>query len=377
MKTIAFVLVVVQLFSLAYAQKVIVIPQLSGIEAQSYIILDHHSGKVIAEKNADQKIDPASLTKLMAAYIIYEALDNNTISMDEQVKISKEAWRTEGSRMFIEPESLVSVSDLISGVVIQSGNDASVALAEHIAGSETMFANVMNQKATELGIKNSFFKNATGLTEEGHYATVRDIASISRYLIRDFPKHYELYAVREFSYNGIKQYNRNPLLDRDDSVDGIKTGYTKSAGYCLAASAERDGMRLITVVAGNSSNKMRAIDSASLINYGFRFFATHRIYEAGTVLHTVRAWGGKEKILKLGLRQDLYITVPRGAQGDIDISYQVVDKPEAPIQIDQNMGSIEALYNGESLQRADLVSLNAIERGNFLTRAIDAVLILF
>ena len=378
MKTIVFFLTTVILpFSSAYAQKITVVPELPSVEAKSYIILDHHSGKLIAEKNADQAIDPASLTKIMTAYIVYEALENNSIAMDDQVKISKNAWRTEGSRMFIEPDSLVSVSDLISGMVIQSGNDASVALAEHVAGSESVFAGLMNQKAEALGLKDSYFKNATGLTEEGHYSTVRDVALLSQRLIHDFPKHYELYAVHEFSYNKINQHNRNPLLYRDASVDGIKTGYTKSAGYCLVASAERDGMRLITVVTGNSSNKKRAEDSETMMNYGFRFFATHRIYEAGTVLQTVRAWGGEEKMVQLGLKRDFYITVPRGAQGDIDINSQIIDKPKAPIQAYQSMGFIEASYNKELLQKAELVSLNEIKQGSLFTRALDAFLILF
>lgn len=377
-KTASFFLALaVPLFFAAHAQRMAVVPEPPELEAGSYIALDYHSGKVIAEKNADSKVDPASLTKLMTAYIIYEALENKTISLDDQVTISEKAWQTVGSRMFIEAGSIISVGDLVKGMVVQSGNDASVALAEHLAGSEEVFAAIMNQKADELGMRGSFFKNATGLTEEGHHMTVRDIAVISNQLIRDFPSYYKIYSTREFSHNNIKQHNRNPLLYRDPSVDGIKTGYTKSAGYCLAASAERDGMRLISVVTGNSSDKMRAEDSESLLNYGFRFFATHRLYKAGEALHSIRVWGGEEKTLNLGLAHDFYVTVPRGAQGDIDIKNRVVDKPAAPIQAFQKLGSIEASHNGELLQQAELISLDNIKRGNLLARMSDAILILF
>ena len=237
MKTMAFLILGLACVSLtAHAQRTVVSPEPPTVESHSYIILDYHSHKLIAEKNSDEKIDPASLTKIMTAYIVYEAIEDGSIAPDDQVRVSEKAWKTEGSRTFIEADSLVSVSDLILGMVVQSGNDASVALAEHVAGSESAFAHMMNQKAGDLGMENTSFKNATGLSEEGHYSTARDIATLSRYLIRDFPEYYKTYSVREFSYNKIKQYNRNPLLSRDPSVDGIKTGYTQSAGYCLASS---------------------------------------------------------------------------------------------------------------------------------------------
>ena len=378
MKTMAFLILGLACVSLAaHAQRTVVAPEPPTVESHSYIILDYHSHKLIAEKNSDEKIDPASLTKIMTAYIVYEAIEDGSIAPDDQVRVSEKAWKTEGSRTFIEADSLVSVSDLILGMVVQSGNDASVALAEHVAGSESAFAHMMNQKAGDLGMENTSFKNATGLSEEGHYSTARDMATLSRYLIRDFPEYYKTYSVREFSYNKIKQYNRNPLLSRDPSVDGIKTGYTQSAGYCLASSAERNGMRLITVVTGNSSNKTRTENSESLMNYGFRFFSTHRLYQARQVLQTMRVWGGQQDELKLGVEKDFFVTIPRGAQGNIDINRQVVEKPEAPIQAHQNLGFIEAHYQKELLQKASLISLDEIPQGNFIKRMKDRVLLFF
>ena len=365
------------LFNHAHGQAPLLVPAPPSLEASSHIIIDHYSNKIIAGKNIDQKIEPASLTKLMTAYVVYEALAQGLIHEDDQVKVSKQAWQAEGSRMFIEHNSLVSVADLIKGMVVQSGNDASIALAEHVSGSEQIFATLMNQTAAQLGMKNTLFLNSTGLPDKQHYSTVYDIAILSQALINRFPEHYKLYAQREYTYNKITQYNRNALLDRDPSVDGIKTGYTKSAGFCLATSAIRDGMRLITVVAGNSNSKMRTQDSEQLLAYGFRFFATHRLYQAGQTLKTVRVWGGQQKEALLGVKEDFYITIPRGAKGKIDINSEIVDKPEAPIAAQQALGYIEAKYQDELLQKSDLIALQEIPKGNWVVRAWDAILLLF
>ncbi len=270
-----------------------IVPDAPSVGARAYILQDFDSGRVLAEVNADERMEPASLTKIMTAYVVFEELEQGKIAMEDQVLVSEKAWRMGGSKMFIEVDTKVSVEDLLKGLIIQSGNDASVALAEFIAGDEDAFADLMNQYAVRLGMTGTHFINASGLPHPEHYTTARDTATLAAAMIRDFPELYKIHAVKEYEYNGIVQHNRNKLLWRDESVDGLKTGHTESAGYCLVASAERDGMRLISVVMGSESERSRARESIALLSYGFRFFETHRLYGALEPLTEIRIWKGE------------------------------------------------------------------------------------
>ena len=363
-------------FTPCFATQVI-IPDPPPLDVKAYILMDFDSGAVIAHKNADDPASPASITKLMTAYLVYEALARGAFELDDEIPVSERAWKTEGSRMFIEAGSKARVEDLLLGVVVQSGNDASVALAEHVAGSEETFADMMNKKAAELGLTGSSFANATGLPMPDHYMTARDIALLSQALIRDFPDHYETYAVREFTYNDIRQYNRNRLLWRDSSIDGLKTGHTEDAGYCLAASARRDDMRLVSVILGSSGEQQRATQASQLLNYGFRFFMTRRLYEAMQPMHTVRVWGGNPKHLQLGVHEDFYVTVPRGNRSRLDIEKQVIEAVDAPVQRNQPLGTIKVSYEDRFSREEPLVALSHVPRGNVVTRVIDGFLKLF
>ncbi len=362
--------------SCGFAAQVIV-PDPPALDVNGYILTDFHSGAVIAHKNADEPAVPASITKLMTAYLVYEALAEGSLSLDEEIKVSEYAWKTEGSRMFIEVGSKVRVEDLLLGMVVQSGNDASVALAEHVAGSEAAFAGLMNKKAAALGMTGSNFANATGLPMPNHRMTAHDIAVLSRALIRDFPDHYAMYSVKEFTYNNIKQHNRNRLLWRDRSVDGLKTGHTNDAGYCLAASAQRDDMRLIAVLLGSDSEKRRSTQASQLLDYGFRFFTTHQLYQAMQPMYEVRVWGGKPKQLQLGVREDFYVTVPRGTRRKLEIESQVVDGIDAPVSRMQPLGVIKVGYADRFSREEPLVALSDVPRGNIMARMVDGFLKLF
>ena len=287
------------------------VPEAPDINASAYILMDHNTGKVVAEKNADETKDPASITKLMTAYVVYAALERDDISLNDDVLISEKAWRAIGSRMFIEVNKRVNLDLLLQGLIVQSGNDASIALAEHIAGDEASFADLMNHTARQLGLSNTHFVNATGLTDPEHYTTARDIALLSSAIIRDFPKEYKRYKQKQFTYNGIKQYNRNKLLWRDATVDGLKTGHTEAAKFCLASSALRENMRLISVVLGAPSKEARATQSQSLLNYGFRFYKTNTLYTAGQQLIEKRVRFGVEKQVSLGVAEDILVTTAR------------------------------------------------------------------
>ena len=324
--------------------------------------------------NSDQRMEPASITKIMTSYVVYKEMAKGSIGAEDLVTISEKAWRMGGSRMFIEVGTKVSVHDLLLGLVIQSGNDASVALAEYVAGSEESFADYMNIQARALGMENTHFVNATGLPHEDHYTTAYDVAILSRALIAEFPEHYEMYRQREFTYNDIQQYNRNKLLWRDDTVDGIKTGHTESAGYCLAASAERDGMRLISVVLGSQSENSRAVASRKLLGYGFRFYETHRLYAAGEVLEQPRIWKGASENLPLGLERDLFITIPRGLYAKLQASMNLPGAIEAPVAEGQVVGTVEVRLEDELVSSQPLVALAAVAEGNLLQKARDAVM---
>lgn len=345
---------------------VVVKPQAPEISAGSHILIDFNSSAVLSEHNANQRLDPASITKIMTSYVVFQELYAGGLSLDEMVTISEKAWRMEGSKMFIEVGKQVSIEDLIRGLVVQSGNDASVALAEHIAGTESAFAGLMNQYAERLGMNNSHYVNATGLTDPEHYTTAADIALLSQALIRDFPEQYAYYAEREFTFNDIPQSNRNLLLFRDDRVDGIKTGHTDAAGYCLAASSEENGMRLISVVMGTESEAERAEQTQALLNYGHRFYETVQLYQQGEQPGRMRVWRGAEAQVGLQIPNDVYLTIPRGRYGDLAARMDLLEPLEAPVQIGQMLGNIVVSLDNEVLLQQPLTAVENVEQGNFL-----------
>lgn len=353
------------------------IPTPPDLNASSWILVDANSGEVLVEHQADKRLPPASLTKMMTAYIVEKEVDDGNITDDDMVTISEEAWRTGGSRMFIREGTQVSVDDLLRGVVIQSGNDASVALAEHVAGSESAFADLMNQQAQRIGLQNSHFVNATGLPNPDHYASARDLATIAKHVIQDYPEHYEIYSKKYFTYNGIRQPNRNRLLWRDASVDGLKTGHTEEAGFCLVASAKQDDMRLISVVMGTDSDAARAQETQKLLSYGFRFFDTFRLYQRGAVLNQSRIWGGAQDQLKIGVSEDIYLTVPKGRRDDMTAQLNLPETLEAPVQAGQQLGTLNITLGDETLMEQPLVALQTVEEGGFFKRIWDTILQFF
>ena len=359
--------------SFALAQEV-PIPKAPSVSAKSYMLLDHNTGNVIAEKNADEANDPASITKLMTAYIVYGALARGDIQLTDEVLISEKAWRAIGSRMFVEVNTHVTVDNLLQGLIVQSGNDASIALAEHIAGDEAAFADLMNNAAVNLGLTNSHFTNVTGLTHEQHFMTARDIALLSSAIISEFPEQYIRYSQKEYTYNGITQHNRNKLLWRDPSVDGLKTGHTEAAKYCLASSAKRDDMRLISVVLGAPSVEARTANSQALLNYGFRFYESHKLYTAGQELIKKRVWYGEEEELALGVKDDVLITIPRGRYNDLNPFLEVSSRLEAPIEVNQVVGTVRIKLGEEDYTEIDLVALNAMAEGGLWRKISDYVL---
>lgn len=354
-----------------------VVPSPPTTAAEAYILIDYNSGKTIASENADMRVEPASLTKIMTGYVVINELSNGNISLDDMVTISPKAWKMPGSKMFIEVGKKVSVHDLIKGMVIQSGNDASVALAEHIAGSEEVFAELMNKYAESLGMTHTHYMNATGLPNPDHYTTAEDLSILARALINKFPEEYEWYAQKKFTFNGITQYNRNKLLWQDPSVDGLKTGHTESAGYCLVTSAKRDDMRLISVVLGTNSAKQRIQESQKLLNYGFRFFETHKLYQAGQRLNDARVWEGQQDTVGLGLANDLYVTIPRGQYKNLKIESTIDPKITAPVNADQPLGELTVSLNDETISQKQLVSLSPVEEGSFFKKILDQIKLLF
>lgn len=349
------------------------IPAAPALGANSYILLDFNSGHVLVESNPDMPVEPASITKVMTSYVVFTELASGNIKLEDQVNISETAWRTGGSRMFIEPSMEVTVEQLIMGMVVQSGNDASVALAEHLAGTEDAFAGLMNHYATQLGMTNSHFTNSTGLPHEDHYTTARDVALLSIALIADFPEYYRWYSEKEYSFNNIRQHNRNNLLWRDPAVDGLKTGHTQAAGYCLAASAKRDGMRLVSVVLGSSSESSRVSESQSLFNYGFRFFETVQLYKAGQELAQGRVWKGEKELIRLGVRDELFVTIPRGRYDDLDAQVEMLPELIAPLVEGEKVGQISIrLEDGEITSRG-LIALESVNEAGFFGRTWDGM----
>jgi len=350
------------------------IPKAPSTSGESYFLMDARTGQVLAAQNPDRRMAPASLTKLMTAYVVYGALEDGAISLQDEVEISEAAWRMGGSQMFLEVGTTATVDQLLDGLVIQSGNDAAVALAEHAAGSEAAFIEQMNHHADRLGLENTHFVNPEGLPHEEHYSTARDLAVIAQAIIREFPRHYERYSQREFTYNNIRQYNRNDLLWSDPSVDGLKTGYTEDAGYCLVSSARRDGMRLISAVLGAPSEDQRVSDSRSLLSWGFRFFETHQLYAAGDVLKTTRIWKGAQDQVDLGTDRDLLVTIPRGEYDKLKAEVSMPRRLEAPVPEARRVGTVNVTLDGETVAEVPLVTLQAIARGSLFQRMTDTVL---
>lgn len=371
-----FTLLLIAMTSMAQAK--VLIPAPPQLAASAWILLDANTGKVLVEHNADEQLPPASLTKMMTSYIVASELHSNKVTEQDQVPISVAAWKMGGSKMFVREGTSVSLIDLLRGVIIQSGNDASVALAEYLAGSEGAFADVMNQQATLLGMTNTTYHNATGWPAEGHLTTARDLSLLARALIQDYPSHYGIYSEKYFEYNGINQPNRNRLLWRDSSVDGLKTGHTEEAGYCLVASAVRKGMRLVSVVMGTRSESARAQESQKLLAYGFRYYETGKVYSAGDVIQeNTPVWYGKENSVNLIVPEDVYVTIPRGAKEDLDAKILVDDIIKAPLLDKQELGRLSVSYEGESVLDLPLVADHAVEEAGLFSRLWDFISLFF
>ncbi|TGN38189.1 D-alanyl-D-alanine carboxypeptidase family protein [Marinobacter confluentis] len=360
----------------ASAQSVL-IPSPPQIAGSSYVLMDPLSGRVIMEDNSHERLPPASLTKMMTAYIVERELDEGRISMSDMVPISVNAWRTEGSRTFVQEGTEVSVEDLLRGVIIQSGNDASVALAEFVAGSEGAFVDIMNQQAELLGMNETSFANATGLPAPDHFSTARDLALLARAIINDYPENYPLYAEKHFTYNNIRQPNRNSLLWRDDSVDGLKTGHTEEAGYCLVASAKRNDTRLIAVVMGASSTAARAQEVQKMLNYGFRYYQTERLFSNGQELLEAKVWGGQSDQLSVGILEDVHVTIPRGSRDSLESVIELDTVIKAPVSVGDELGRVKVTLDGETVVDQPVLALSDVPEGGFFKRIWDAIKLFF
>jgi D-alanyl-D-alanine carboxypeptidase (penicillin-binding protein 5/6) len=358
------------------------VPPPPTLSAKSWVLTDYATGQILADSNADERVEPASITKVMTAYVVSAELAAGKIKMDDQVFISENAWRgggagTDGSTSFLAVNSKVQLKDLLYGMIIQSGNDAAIALAEHVAGSEQTFAELMNQYAKKLGMTGTHYMNASGLPDPEHYSTAHDIALLARATIHDFPEDYKIYAIKEFEWNGITQHNRNSLLWRDPSVDGIKTGHTKEAGYCLTTSAKRGDQRLVAVVMGVASEKQRADDNQTLLNYGFRFFETHKLYDANKALATPELWKGAQNTLPVGLADDVLVTMPRGRYNDLKATMEMPGRLIAPFEKGQKIGMVKVALDGKTLVERPLVALNDAPEAGFWGRLSDGIMLWF
>lgn len=343
-----------------------------AIAARSWLLMDVSGGQPLAGRNAGERIEPASLTKLMTAYVAFAAIRQKTVSLNQTVPVSVRAWRAGGSRMFIQPNKPVTVEELLHGVIVDSGNDASIALAESVAGSEEAFVQLMNREAQRLGMSDSSFANASGLPDPRHYSTANDIALLTAALIRDFPEYYKLYSVREFRYNNITQHNRNRLLWLDPNVDGVKTGHTESAGYCLVASARRGPRRLVSVVLGASSEGMRAQESQKLLNYGFQFFDSVRLYQKENAISTLEVWKGSASRVRAGVPRDLFVTVPKGEGGKLKADLLSEQPLIAPIATGQRVGTLRVTLDGKPLADYPVVALEPVGIAGWLGRSWDS-----
>lgn len=361
---------------LAQAKQVL-IPAAPQLAASGYLLIDANTGKVLVDHNAGEQLPPASLTKLMTAYIVATEIDRGNVRQEDMVDISVKAWRMGGSKMFVREGTKVKVIDLLRGVIIQSGNDASVALAEHIAGSEGAFVDVMNQQAALLGMNDTHFENATGWPADGHLTTAHDLSLLARAIINDHPEFYKLYSEKYFRYNGINQPNRNKLLFRDKTVDGMKTGHTEAAGYCLVSSARKNGMRLISVVMGTRSEEARATESQKLLSYGFRYYQTHKVYSAGDMLSSPKVWAGQSDKVELSIADDIYLTIPRGAQDSLEANLHIDEVIKAPIAQGKELGNLTIDLEGEQLVDVPLVAQQAVAEAGFFSRLWDNIVLFF
>jgi D-alanyl-D-alanine carboxypeptidase (penicillin-binding protein 5/6) len=373
-----FALLVFLLPQLSLAQQAALpIPAVPPIAAKAYVLFDFTSGQPLVMHNPHERVEPASLTKLMTAYLVFNALKQKTIKPDQVVPVSERAWRAEGSRMFIEPRKPVTVDELIRGMIVQSGNDACIALAEVIAGSEEIFAQMMSREAQRLGMKNTSFMNSTGLPHPQHYSTAHDLALLAAAIVRDFPEHYPLYSLREFRYNNITQANRNRLLWLDSTVDGMKTGYTENAGYCLVTSARRGERRLISVVLGTASESVRASESQKLLNYGFQFYDSVRLYEKNQPVATLQVWKGGSNSVRAGFTSDFYLTLPKGQADRIKASVESLQPLLAPISAGQQVGVMKLTLDGKPFRELPVVALEAVPLAGILGRGWDSIRLLF
>lgn len=373
-----FTLLVFFLPQLSHAQQAALpIPAVPPIAAKVYVLFDFTSGQPLVMHNPHERVEPASLTKLMTAYLVFNALKQKTIKPDQVVPVSERAWRAEGSRMFIEPRKPVTVDELIRGMIVQSGNDACIALAEVIAGSEEIFAQMMSREAQRLGMKNTSFMNSTGLPHPQHYSTAHDLALLAAAIVRDFPEHYPLYSLREFRYNNITQANRNRLLWLDSTVDGMKTGYTENAGYCLVTSARRGERRLISVVLGTASESVRASESQKLLNYGFQFYDSVRLYEKNQPVATLQVWKGGSNSVKAGFTSDFYLALPKGQADRIKASVESLQPLLAPISAGQQVGVMKLTLDGKPFRELPVVALEAVPLAGIFGRGWDSLRLLF
>ncbi|MDZ4098753.1 MAG: D-alanyl-D-alanine carboxypeptidase family protein [Methylophilaceae bacterium] len=378
MSTLKSVLLATTLLITSFAANANDIPPPPSMAVKSYVLLDLNSSNIIAEQGADMRVEPASLTKVMTAYLVFKALENGHLKADQVLPVSTAAWKAEGSRMFIEPNRPVTVEELIHGVIIQSGNDASIALAEGIAGSEEVFAQLMTKEAKRLGMNDTNFMNSTGLPDPDHYTTANDLALLAAALIRDFPEQYKrLYSVKEYAYNNITQPNRNRLLWLDPYVDGIKTGHTKAAGYCLMTSAKRADTRLISVILGAASESARATESQKLLNYGFQFYESQLVYKAGQAVNQLKVWKGKDNELAATVAEDLFITLPKGEYSRVKATITSQQPLIAPIQAGQKVGTIEFTLDGKVIDTQKLVASKTVAIAGFFGRLWDTIRLWF
>jgi len=354
-----------------------VAPTPPSVAARSYVLYDFQSRQTLAAVNPDERVEPASLTKVMTAYIAFNALKQKTLKLDQVVPVSHAAWKAEGSRTFIDPRTPVTVGELLHGMIVQSGNDASIALAEVIAGSEESFAQLMNKEAKRLGLTNSNFVNSTGLPHPQHYTTANDMAKLAAALIRDHPEHYPLYSIKDYTYNKIKQPNRNRLLWTDPTVDGMKTGHTKNAGWCLVSSAKRGERRLVSVLLGADSSNARASESQKLLNYGFQFYDTVRLYEKGKSVTTLKVWKGSSDTLNAGFNQDLYFSLPKGQADKLKATLESQQPLVAPVTSGQRVGTMKITLDGKPLTEVPVVAIENVELGNIFARGWDAMRLFF
>lgn len=371
------VLLLALLAATPVAANSVLIPSPPQIAAGSYILMDPLSGRIIMEENSNERLPPASLTKMMTAYIVERELDEGRISMSDMVPISEEAWRTEGSRTFVQEGTEVSVEDLLKGVIIQSGNDASVALAEFVAGSEDAFVDIMNQQAEILGMDDTSFANATGLPSPDNYSTAYDLALLAKAIINDYPENYPLYAEKQFTFNNIRQPNRNSLLWRDDSVDGLKTGHTQEAGYCLVASAERKDTRMIAVVMRTDSAGARAQEVQKMLNYGFRYYQSEQLFRAGQELIEAKVWGGESDSLSVGIMDEVNVTIPRGSRDSLESTVELDSVIKAPVSKGDELGRVTVKLEDDVVVDQPVLALSDMPEGGLFKRLWDAIKLFF